>query len=79
MKIKVDNCINCPFFTVDTDYEAVGYSHYATCGLADHLEQEPFIAVYDDYDENFELQHPDWCPLKKENFEIVYENNSRNN
>jgi hypothetical protein len=77
MKIKVTNCVDCPFHQYEYDGWSTGYDSSHKCMLAVKLKlKESYIAVYDSKDEedlDFEIKTPDWCPLLNDKIEVEYE------
>lgn len=76
--IKVRGCIDCPFYYVDVDYDAVGYPYSSECLLKRHENNTAYtdyhIEVWDDrWDDSDEERiptTPEWCPLDKEGVKI---------
>ena len=60
MNIKVKNCINCPFCSVD---QVSSEGIEAFCGITLHsLNEEEASAAMEAGDEGYFI--PSWCPLK---------------
>ena len=77
MKIKVKNCVDCPFHQYEYDDWSTGYDSSHRCMLAVKLELDTgYIAMYDSKDLNdddVEVKQPDWCPLLTDKIEVSYE------
>lgn len=72
MKIKVNNCINCPFKIEDFGNEDEKYDTLIFCQLSKFLnrnlspdiqEQTTIKICYDIMDDLEDIDTPDWCPL----------------
>ena len=79
MKIKVTNCIDCPFVVEDIDYDSTGKEVCISCNLLKFLKLERMdyhTYRYFDYEKWFEmnyLESLEKCPLKQDKIEIQYE------
>lgn len=58
MEIKVKNCGNCPFFTYEIDYDAVGADTVERCNLANFFKlKENIIDVYNSYEHDISCEY----------------------
>ena len=77
MKIKVKDCVECPFHQYEYDDWSTGADSSHRCMLAVKLDLEiAYIAIYDSKDPNdhdYEIKTPDWCPLLTDKVEVSYE------
>ena len=93
MKIKVNNCIGCPFCVTDIDTECVGNDTLLFCQpirfLSKNISQDThlnsYLYSYDSYLKEIKSNkkilknlHPKWCPLLNDKLEIEYENSIKN-
>lgn len=73
MKKTINFCGNCPFLSSEYDDFAVGNSTVDKCLLAMYLGQEDyFVSIHDNFNQDIEAPTPEWCPLKKEEFSFDF-------
>lgn len=86
MKKVVNYCGNCPFLYSDYDDYAMGYSTLDICTLSKFLKYKDYIvSKHDSIGFNEDSKTPEWCPIRKEKFELIFndkndeiENNDEN-
>lgn len=71
--IKVKWCGGCPFINSDYDDYAVGHSTIDSCNLMDFFGMKSNISVHDNIGTDPDIKTPNNCPLKSENFSIIFE------
>lgn len=70
MKIKVNNCMDCPFCHSDFDDFSTGADTLDICVLARHLNIQDSIINARNMEEEMDDVKPEWCPLLVEDFSI---------
>ena len=76
MKVKVTNCLDCPFMIEEIDFDSVGNEVCIDCNLLKFLKLEKLSEHkfrFFDYQEWFNLNYLkqlDNCPLKNDKIEI---------
>lgn len=71
MEKKINYCGNCPFFVIEYDDFAVDESITQSCNLAKFEKKEDyFLDIF--LELNTDLESPEWCPLKKEQYSFKF-------
>lgn len=80
MKIKVTNCLDCPFLIEEIDYDATNKEVLVKCGLSKFLKTEAGkvniykLFDYEQYCTLTEIEPFSYCKLKDIKIKIQYGN-----
>lgn len=78
MKIKVTNCLDCPFLIEEIDYDATNKEVLVKCGLSKFLKTETGkvniykLFDYEQYCTLREIEPFSYCKLKNNKIKIRY-------